>query len=93
MHAIRLKEPQPASGEMQKQFGITLLALGIGIKIVKKNNSLVESGKKGHQDDILLRIVLNRNNYCMKKLLGIVVLGLLWLGKVNVCLWLIFKRN
>ena len=47
MHAIRLKEPQPASGEMQRQFGITLLAPGIGIKIVKKNNSLVESGKKG----------------------------------------------
>ena len=47
MHAIRLKEPQPASGEMQRQFGITLLAPGIGIKIVKKNNFLVESGKKG----------------------------------------------
>ena len=46
MHAIRLKEPQPASGEMQRQFGITLLAPGIGIKIVKKNNFLVESGKK-----------------------------------------------
>ena len=47
MHAIRLKEPQLASGEMQRQFGITLLAPGIGIKIVKKNNFLVESGKKG----------------------------------------------
>ena len=46
MHAIRLKEPQPAPGEMQRQFGITLLAPGIGIKIVKKNNFLVESGKK-----------------------------------------------
>ena len=46
MHAIQLKELQPALGEMQRQFGITLLAPGIGIKIVKKNNSLVESGKK-----------------------------------------------
>ena len=46
MHAIRSKEPQPALGEMQRQFGITLLAPGIGIKIVKKNNFLVESGKK-----------------------------------------------
>ena len=39
MHVIQLKEQQPALGEMQRQFGITLLALGIGIKIVKKNNS------------------------------------------------------
>ena len=46
MHAIRLKETQPVSGEMQRLFGITLLAPGIGIKIVKKNNFLVESGKK-----------------------------------------------
>ena len=46
MHAIRLKEPQPASGEMQRQFGITLLAPGIGIKIVKKNDFLVENAKK-----------------------------------------------
>ena len=45
MHAIRLKEPQPASEEMRRQFGITLLAPGIGTKIVKKNNSLVESTK------------------------------------------------
>ena len=39
MHAIRLKEPQLALEEMQKQFGITPPAPGIGIKIVKKNNS------------------------------------------------------
>ena len=83
MHAIRLKELQPALGEMQRQFGIILLAPGIGIKIVKKNNSLVESGKKGHQDDILLRIVLNRNNYCMKKFLGILVIGLCGITRCN----------
>ncbi len=46
MHAIQLKEPESVPGEMQSQFGITLLAPGIGIKIVKKNNFLVESGKK-----------------------------------------------
>jgi len=31
---------------MQRQFGITLLAPGIGIKIVKKNNSLIEIERK-----------------------------------------------
>ena len=29
----------------------------------------------------------------MKKLLGILDLGLLWLGNVNACLWLILKKN
>ena len=37
MHAIRLKELQLALGEMQRRFGITHLAPGLGIKIVKKN--------------------------------------------------------
>jgi len=29
----------------------------------------------------------------MKKLLGSLVMGLLWLGNVNACLWLILKKN
>ena len=37
MHVIRSKERQLALGEMQRRFGITHLAPGLGIKIVKKN--------------------------------------------------------
>ena len=38
MRAILSKEPQPVWAELQKQFGIMLLAFESMIKIAKKNN-------------------------------------------------------
>ena len=43
MHVILLVKAQRVLGEMQRRFGITLLAPGVGKKIVQKNNSLVST--------------------------------------------------
>ena len=62
-------------------------------KMKKRKDKTEKDKKKAAERERLPPRSRQVQNYYMKELLAILVLGLLWLGNVNACLWLIFKKN